>query len=57
MRWPFVNSNKSQASFREMLNFLVILMVLKHPNQWAVIKLCVKKELIKEMLVMLVMFC
>ena len=30
-----------------MLNFLVILTALKHPNQWAVIKLYVKKELVR----------
>ena len=30
-----------------MLDFLVIVTALKHPNQWTVITLYVKKELIK----------
>ena len=41
-----------------MLDFVVIQTAVKHPNQWAGIKLCVKKELIKERLeVMVVIFC
>ena len=42
IRWQFVIVNRSQTSLMQMLYF-VILMALKHPNQWAVIKLCVKK--------------
>ena len=33
-----------------MLNFLVILTAAKHPNQWAVIEFCVRKQLIKGLL-------
>ena len=33
-----------------MLNFFVIMTAVKYPNQWAVIKLRVKRELIKGLL-------
>ena len=50
--------NKLQTSFMSMLNFPVTLVAVKHPNQWAVIELCVKKELLKGLLeLMLVIFC
>ena len=41
-----------------MLNFLIIMTAEKYPNQWAVIKLCIIKELIKGLLqLMLAIFC
>ena len=41
-----------------MLNFLIIMTAVKYPSQWIVIKLCVKRELIKELLeLMLAIFC
>ena len=51
IRWQFVILSTSQTSFLLMLYFVVILTAVKHPNQWAVINLFVKKELIKGLLV------
>ena len=47
IRWQFVILNMSQTSFMLMLYFVVIVTAVKHPNQWTVIKLYVKMELIK----------
>ena len=42
----------------KMLYFVVIPTAVEHPNHWAVIKLCVKKELIMGLLgLILVIFC
>ena len=41
-----------------MLNFLVIMAAVKDPNQWEVIKLCIKWELIMGLLeLMLAILC
>ena len=42
-----------------MLNFLVIMTTVKYPNQWAVIKLRVKRELIKGLLELMlaILYC
>ena len=41
-----------------MPNFLFIVAAVKHPNQWTLIELCVKQELIKGLLeLMLAVFC
>ena len=39
-----------------MLNFLVIMTAVKYPNQLAVITLCVKRELIKGLLELMLAF-
>ena len=51
IRWHFIILNTSLTSSMLMLYFVVILTAVKHPNQWAVINLFVKKELIKGLLV------
>ena len=44
LRWQFVILNTSQTSFMFML---YLVRAVKHPSNWAVFKLCVKKELNK----------